>query len=307
MYKKIIFCLVFLIGGTSSSFAQTPTCEQIKNLSGCPGYESPSLEAQSIVELVIRKEISENVRVKLLIDKSFQAELNWRLSPVPGLNYGIYSTVVNSPQGIKYKMPFRVFVHDDGMNSLVTISGFVDGNGNSVDYKTVKVEPYAKLSDMKISPPQSSIISKGSVDVVVFSDPDCPVCKAMRPELERFIAKHRELNVSLIFTPIVSIHPNSRAKSLAILSVVAKQRLRAEKILESVGSGDVSVLRKTLSDQGLVVRKNLVASAKQRLIEGIKFASSLGFGNRTPIMVFPDTKNVIIGNANLSKMESKLK
>ena len=52
----------------------------------------------------------------------------------------------------------------------------------------------------------------GSRMLAVFSDPDCPYCKRLEPEL----AKLNNVTIYTFLMPLTQLHPNARAKAIAV-------------------------------------------------------------------------------------------
>ncbi len=107
---------------------------------------------------------------------------------------------------------------------------------------------------------------------IVFTDPDCPYCI----ELEKFLMQ-KDATVDNIYTPIDSIHPKAREKSIAIIS---------EKL--GISSDD----------------------AKKRLEEGEKIAQGLRLNGTPQTLVYQisDRKPVgAIAGANYKEFEVYLK
>ena len=57
-----------------------------------------------------------------------------------------------------------------------------------------------------------SVRGNGSRVLAVFSDPDCPYCKSLEPEL----AKLDDVTVYTFLMPLTQLHPNARAKAVAV-------------------------------------------------------------------------------------------
>ncbi len=285
------------------------------NVGGCPGHEVPSLEAQNIVRTVADKLIRQNPMLANSVAPGNPPKLEWRVSPVPPLNYGVMHLVVNGPNGSQVDLPLRFYVADRGLKSLVISGAFMDANGEPVDKDQVKMvmlkmpgaAPAGPKAAAEIEKKQWAVVHPGKVRVVLFTDPDCPFCDRLRPSVVRMLREHPEVGLEVYYTPLTMLHPTARAKALVLLSVPAKQRLEAEGILHNVQSDDLKVLKQALEAKGIMVSPMLEKFAARRLEEGIRIAQKAGFGNSTPIVAFVGSHDVVAGAVPYEQLVSHLK
>lgn len=81
--------------------------------------------------------------------------------------------------------------------------------GDVVDLATGK-SLSAKIMSVKADPSMFKVedaihMGSGSEKLIIFTDPDCPFCRQLEPEL----AKLHDVNISIYEMPLVSLHPNS--------------------------------------------------------------------------------------------------
>ena len=57
-----------------------------------------------------------------------------------------------------------------------------------------------------------TVRGNGSRVLAVFSDPDCPYCRSLEPEL----AKVNDVTIYTFLMPLTQLHPNARAKAIAV-------------------------------------------------------------------------------------------
>ena len=57
-----------------------------------------------------------------------------------------------------------------------------------------------------------TVRGNGSRVLAVFSDPDCPYCRSLEPEL----AKVNDITIYTFLMPLTQLHPNARAKAIAV-------------------------------------------------------------------------------------------
>ncbi len=282
------------------------------NVSGCPGHEAPSLEAQNVAKKVAEKMIASNAMLANAIDRSFTPTWEWRVSPVPPLNYGIMHIHVKGPNGSLMDLPLRFIVADRGLDSLVSSGAFVDVTGEPVDNDQVKItmlrmpSEKPKQNAATIEQKKWAIVHPGKVRVVLFTDPDCPFCAQLRPSIVRMLKEHPEVQLEVYYTPLEMLHPTARAKAKVLLSVSPRSRLKAEGILHEVQSGDVAELERALRKKGINIDPGLKRLAEKRLESGIEIARKAGFGNSTPIVAFVKKRDVVTGAVPYERLVSHL-
>ena len=126
---------------------------------------------------------------------------------------------------------------------------------NKVDYTSLPFELAIK-----------EVRGNGQLQVVVFSDPDCPFCK----RLEQEFAKMTNITIYNFMMPIASLHPHAAQK--------------AEQIWCQPN-------RTTAWTQWIRTNKMppVVANCQNPIAETISLGEQLGF-NGTPTLIFPNGK-----------------
>jgi thiol:disulfide interchange protein DsbC len=101
--------------------------------------------------------------------------------------------------------------------------------------------------------------------LIVFTDPECPFCKKLHPELKRLVEKRSDIVVFVKMFPL-AIHPKAYEKAKAIVCA------KSEKLLEESFAG------KDLPPAGCETK---------RLDENLELAKKIGI-NSAPTIIFPD-------------------
>jgi thiol:disulfide interchange protein DsbC len=124
------------------------------------------------------------------------------------------SSVVKTPYAGLYEVVIdNQVVYADNDASHVFIGSVIDTKTkqNLTDARTAKLNA-VKFDSLPLSDALKVVKGDGSRKLVIFSDPDCPYCKKLEPELQ-------QLNNVTIYTflyPIASLHPNAVANARAI-------------------------------------------------------------------------------------------
>jgi thiol:disulfide interchange protein DsbC len=126
----------------------------------------------------------------------------------------------------------------------------------------VKVDPAA-------IPDEDSVIlgnPEATKKVYLFTDPQCPFCKKLHPELKKAVQMDNDVVFYIKMLPLVSIHPDAYRISKAILC-----------------DGSLTLLEDSFADRD-VPEPSCETDAVDRTI---KVARELGIGS-TPTLVLPD-------------------
>lgn len=310
MNKKVgLLLLTLAVGGILPTHdAAASEC----NVAGCPGKEVPSLEAQRIAKEVATRMIMETPNLARNLVQGSKIELQWKVSPVPPLNFGVVYLDVRGPQNTIIHVPLRFYVADRGLDSLVISGVWLDANGKQADNEEIKVtkvetpQKDAASAKVDLSQLEWAVVHPGKKNVLLFTDPDCPFCARLRPKIVRMLKEHGDVKLSVIYTPLTSLHPNAWAKSKVLLSVRPAQRLRAEEILHGVNSGNEQELKDALEAKGIQIVPSLAAKAEERLNQGMQFAYKMGLGMSTPVVVFLDKRDAVNGDVDYNRLVSHL-
>jgi thiol:disulfide interchange protein DsbC len=123
----------------------------------------------------------------------------------------------------------------------------------------------------------------GARRIAVFSDPDCPYCKQLEPELEKL----KDVTIYTFLFPIPSLHPDAMRKATIVWC--ADDRLRA---------WDDLMLRNTLPDDGKL-------GCATPILEIAQLARSLGIEG-TPGLIFPNGR-IVPGVLLAPEIEQRLR
>jgi thiol:disulfide interchange protein DsbC len=197
-----------------------------------------------------------------------------RVTSVSATPYaGIYEVVINNSQIGYTDAKGQVFIA-----------------GNMFDFKTSanlserRLEELRRVDFSKL-PLDKAIVKvkgNGARKLAVFSDPDCPFCKRLEPELEKL----ENVTIYTFLYPLTGLHPDAMRK--ATLVWCSADRVQA---------WDDLMLRGKLPEGG-----NL--SCATPILEIIDLAKTLGI-NGTPGIVFADGQ-MVPGMLPLEQIEARL-
>jgi protein-disulfide isomerase len=133
---------------------------------------------------------------------------------------------------------------------------------------------------------------KGDVTIVEFFDTRCPYCRAMEPEMEKFVADHH--NVRLVYKDLPILGPASVLGSKALLA--AKEQGDYEKMRDAVmqlpPDTTPEMIQATARKLGLnwdrLSHDMESPAVRQQIADNLKLAHELGIDG-TPAMVVGDT------------------
>lgn len=140
-------------------------------------------------------------------------------TPIPGL------LAVPTERGVFY-------VTKD-MNILIAGGQMFDiSNGDKRKWNNMTVEIMATALKLDVSslPKDNAIIrGHGKLRMILFSDPDCPYCRAF----ERQLSDHRDtFTIEEYLYPLEQIHPNAMKHSLAIMCAKDKEKAMLDIMLK---------------------------------------------------------------------------
>lgn len=127
--------------------------------------------------------------------------------------------------------------------------------------------------DVGAIPLENSLIlgkPKAKKRIFVFTDPQCPFCKKLHPELQEVVRKDPDVVFYIKLLPLVTIHPDSYRISRSILC-----------------EGKLSLLEKSFAGETIPDP----ACPSDAVDATIGLAQSLGVGS-TPTMIMPDGRMV---------------
>lgn len=128
----------------------------------------------------------------------------------------------------------------------------------SIDTKTIPLENALTMGN-----------PKGSKNLYVFTDPDCPFCRRMHAELRQLEKIAPDVDIHIMLFPL-SMHPGAYDKARVLLA------RKSRKLLDEAFEG--KTLPKPVGNEG-----------KEGLDKTIAFANSHGISG-TPTLVMPDGK-----------------
>jgi thiol:disulfide interchange protein DsbC len=115
------------------------------------------------------------------------------------------------------------------------ISGNIIDVSSKVNLTAIKAEQVnsSTVKPERIPTKNALILGnpKGKKTLYVFTDPDCPYCSKLHPELKDLVRADKELRIALILTPLNS-HPDAGWKSQAIITRSHKDMPGAMTMLE---------------------------------------------------------------------------
>lgn len=127
--------------------------------------------------------------------------------------------------------------------------------------------------DPKLIPVQYAMVMgnpKAAKKLYVFTDPDCPYCRTLHPELQKLEKMMPDLAIHIMLYPLQQLHPQAYDKARAVLS--KKKRDLLDKAFEG------KELPKVKSDEGKTAVDAIIAFAGEQGING------------TPMILMPDGK-----------------
>lgn len=207
-----------------------------------------------------------------------------KLSPIPGL-YEVISgpnLFYFAPAGEGHLL-FGQIVDKDGKN----LTGEIQAQLKDEFQKIQGKKAAEKLKTMDLS--LAVKIGNGPNTVIEFTDPDCPYCR----KVDKFFTGRTDVTRYVFLNPIDQLHPQSRAKSVFILS--SKDE---EKALRDVFTGKYD-------KAGLpILSADLSAYPKEsnRLVAGMKIGEELGVQG-TPMLF---VNGSMVNGADIAKISQLL-
>ncbi len=186
---------------------------------------------------------------------------------------GLYEAVVSGNQ----------VVYVDGKADYMLVGDLIDINTR----RSLTDERAADLSrvdyaSLPLDKAIKEVRGKGTLQVVVFSDPDCPFCK----RLENEFAKMNDITIYNFLMPILSLHPGADKKSEQIWC-----------------QPDRTAAWTNWMRQGKAPAQ--VAECENPVAETMSLGEQLGF-NGTPTLVFPNGKTQS-GYAPMPQLQETIK
>lgn len=179
------------------------------------------------------------------------------LSEVPGL-YVVDATGKNGKRGILYM---------DFTRSFVVAGTFI----SIADKKNITQREMSRLRrvDLTTVPLTDSIVigdPGASKKLILFTDPQCPFCKKLHPELKKAVDADPDVVFFIKMLPLVTLHPDSPRIARAVLC-----------------DGSVELLEDSFAGKK-IPDPTCESDAVDR---SIKLARELGIGS-TPTLILPD-------------------
>jgi len=125
--------------------------------------------------------------------------------------------------------------------------------------------------DPKLIPVQHAFVlgnPKAAKKLYVFTDPDCPYCRTLHPELQKLEKLIPDVSINIMLYPLQQLHPQSYDKSRVVLATKKRD------LLDKAFSG--KELPKPKGDEGKAAVDAIIRFAEE---EGI---------NGTPMILLPD-------------------
>ncbi len=127
--------------------------------------------------------------------------------------------------------------------------------------------------DPKLIPAQHAMVMgnpKGSKKIYIFTDPDCPYCRTLHPELQKLEKLMPDLAIHIMLYPLQQLHPQAYDKARVVLSTQSRKNL-------------------DLAFEGKELPKPKGNAGKAGVDAVIKFAQEQGI-NGTPMVLMTDGK-----------------
>ncbi len=115
------------------------------------------------------------------------------------------------------------------------------------------------------------------ITVYVITDPQCPFCARLHKEIEKVLAKRKDVKFEMIFFPL-PFHSQAKPVATAILCE-KNNEARKRKLVQAFKSQSNIEKFKELADKSC-------SEAKEILSENLEFAKSIGVRG-TPTLIFP--------------------
>ncbi len=177
----------------------------------------------------------------------------------------------------------REIVYTDGSGQVLIAGPMMDLRTRS-NVSERRLEELRKV-DFGSLPLDKAIVKvkgKGTRKLAVFSDPDCPFCKRLEPELEKL----DDVTIYTFLYPLAALHPDAMRKATLVWCSTDRQR-----------AWDDLMLRGRSPEGGTL-------ACATPILEIIDLAQKLGIEG-TPGLVFSDGR-VVPGLIPLDEIESRL-
>lgn len=231
-----------------------------------------SLVAAALFALAAPAQAADLEKLRAALQKHM-SQGNRVTSVAPTPYTGIYEVVINNAQ----------IGYTDELGQVYIAGPMLDMQ-NRVNITQNRLFELRKV-DFKTLPLDKAIVKvkgNGERKLAVFSDPDCPYCKELEPELEKL----KDVTIYTFLYPLTQIHPDAMRK--ATLVWCSANRTEA---------WDNLMLRDKLPENGNM-------SCATPILEIIELAKRLGITG-TPGLIFPDGR-IVPGNLQAGDIEKRL-
>lgn len=151
-----------------------------------------------------------------------QEEIKNNVEQAPGetnlANENIQASTTK-PEALKFTMPMAILLAGVIIAIAILLSNAGDGSRSKrLGSDNIEIKDFKEERELKKITKEDHIrgnIDKAKVAVVVFSDYECPFCKAMHPNFDKMFEIYGE-NVALVYRhlPLESIHPKARPAAI---------------------------------------------------------------------------------------------
>lgn len=190
--------------------------------------------------------------------------LDVQMAPVKGL----YQITMETPKskGIVYMDYGKKHIVSGSIIDISSKVNLTSVKRSQVTFKTIPVNKIPVKDAVILGNP------RGNKTIYVFTDPDCPFCLKLHPEIKKLALEDKNLKIALILSPL-PIHPEAGWKSQSIIDKSRRDMLGAVAMLED------NYTKKDLAKPKDATLPNVVTNRKATKDLGIKLLPSIVMPN----------------------------
>jgi|CXWL01.1.fsa_nt_gi thiol:disulfide interchange protein DsbC len=209
-------------------------------------------------------EVDVSAKLKAVVEQKFPGIQIRRVEVTEIPEWYLVETETDSPDGIMY-------MHRDGRYVLAGNVFDLDGGRNltselSYGRHLHVLSALNATNTVELKPLRAPV----SGPLIIFDDPDCPVCRQMHGEVKKLV--EAGVPVSVVLFPLMSIHPDAYRKSVAIWCAEDRE----------------AVLHHAMASQPVEVRSE---TCSHPIDENLRLAKRLGV-HKTPTVFLPNGRRI---------------